>query len=540
VSSATRHDNLTTTQPALPLTVQLGFAGSRHLLEHLPPGPQSQDQLRAEFKAALLSLPESLRLGSQFFFTAVSQMAVGADCLFTELMAELGWPQRVLLPQPREEFLGAVGSRGPDFQPAQRAHAEALLDSPHIIEERVVSSAATRTERFEETNLRILEEADVLVCVHVEGAESRPGGTSDLLARARSRQQRVLLLTLRATPGEGPLLAHSWLGSAALDHTLTLPHCLQENGHRIQLQPAALPKLEDYIDAVKQAGSQRAGRRRVGFQFAAAVVIGTHLVATLAALIALKLGSPHKPVIVGLLLAELALLAWGYMTHRRLHDEHATRDWAMARLCAEIARSVRSLRGMPVSLDHLRQLAVPVELHPLIKTLNVLHLRSNRIATAADLQGLRQRYLQERLQDPVSGQEPYYAHKKATARTTFGRAAKLFGWLSVLAFVATLSKLVVIVAAAGGGWAVWKEFAGPLAILFPVAAAGVMSMATAMDWDARAHTFDDMHRFVRRQAEHLATAASLRELTTLALETEARLLGETLSWFGRRAYVGVA
>ena len=67
-----------------------------------------------------------------------------------------------------------------------------------------------------------------------------------------------------------------------------------------------------------------------------------------------------------------------------------------------------------------------------------------------------------------------------------------------------------------------------------------MSFAVAMDWEARAHTFDDMHQFVDRQCSHIEAAASFRELTALALQTEGRLLGETLSWFGRRAYVGVA
>ncbi len=533
-------------EPALPLTVQLGFAGPRHLLQHQPAGAQTTQQLRAELKAVLTGLRQQLQLGPNRFFTGVSQLAVGADMLFTELLAELDWPQRILLPQPRAEFLSAIGTQGPDFQPAEAEQAQLLFASPHIVEERAVSTAATRRDRFEETNLHILDEADVLVCMVVQGSEPRKGGTSDLVARAVARQKPVLVLTLHSAGAEadtGPLFTQEWRGPSPSAALLNLPHCVQHAGQAVALPADLLPGLGPFVDVVKQAGSQRAGRRRVDFQFAAGVVIGTHVVATLAALLALKLPTNclwMVALVVLLLAGELALLGWGYLTHRRLHDEHATRDWAMARLCAEVARSARGLRGMPMALDHLRQLPLPPELQALTKTLNVLHLRDNASAAAPDLEALRQRYLQERLRDGVSGQEPYYTNNKRVAHRYINRASKTFGWLSLLAFAATLSKVVILGLALGGGWAVWKEFAGPLAILFPVAAVGVMSMATAMDWDARSHTFADMHLFVQRQGRYIESAASLRELTTLVLQTESRLLGETLNWFGRRAYVGVA
>jgi len=540
VSAHDTTENCAAQAPALPLTLQIGFAGSRSLLAHLPAGLPAHDQLRAEFKAVLLNLHQTLQLSPQVFFTAVSQLAVGADTLFTELVAELGWPQRILLPQARDEFFAAAGSAGPDFQPEDLRRAQALLESPHIIEERVVSTANTRTERFQETNLRILEEADVLLCMQVQGAERRPGGTSDMLARALARKQCVLVLTLRADAGEGPLLEFSRLGGGLPDAAVTLPSCVQTAGESIKLQGTDLPKLDSYVAAVKMAGSKRAGRRRVGFQFAAGVVIGTHVMATLIALLALKLGHVSEWVVIGLLLFEVGLLLWGYFTHRWLHNEHALRDWAMARLCAEIARSVRSLRGMPMALDHLRQLGLPPELSSLIKTLNVLHLHDNREMPAANLPMLRQRYLSERMNDPRSGQEPYYKQEKASSLRYFNAASNAFVLLSVLALLATVSKLLILVIHPAGNWVVWKDIAGPAAILLPVVAVGFMSLATAMDWDARAHSFNDTHLFVQRQSEYIAATASLREFTSLALQTESRLLGETLSWFARRAYVGVA
>lgn len=247
-------------------------------------------------------------------------------------------------------------------------------------------------------------------------------------------------------------------------------------------------------------------------------------------------------MVAGLLVLEVALLLWGFLTHHRLHNEHALRDWAMARLCAETARSVACLRGMPMAFEHLRQLALPPEMNGLIKTLNVLHLRDNRAAAEpAALEALRQRYLGERLKArPPSGQQAYYLGEAAKAHGNYKLASNLFVLLSVMALMATSFKLIVLLWPAGIDWSMWTGVAGPAAILLPVVAVGFMSFATAMDWEARAHTFNDMHVFVQRQGEHIASAASLHELTGLALQTEGRLLGETLNWFARRAYVGVA
>ena len=528
--------------PALPLTLQIGFAGPRRLLEHLPAEPGASQQLRDELRAVLAGLAGTLNLGPQYFFTAVSQLAVGADTVFTELVAELGWPQRILLPQPRAEFLAAAGSAGPDFLPEQRAHAEQLLQSPHIVEERVVSTANTRAERFEETNLRILEEADVLLCVEVQGMAAGPGGTAHLLARARSRRQRVLVLKLRLAGESGPLLKLEQHGFDGAGLVISLPRCVQDTHEGIAIRDGELPSLQRYVQVVKMACSQRAGRRRVSFRIAAGVVVGSHVAATLAALLALKLGSSSQWVVAGLLAFEVALLLWGFLTHLRLHNEHALRDWAMARLCAETARSVACLRGMPMAFEHLRQLALPPEMNSLVKTLNVLHLRDNRAcAEPATLEELRQRYLGERLKaQPPSGQQAYYGAEAGQAHGNYKLASTVFFLMSVLALLATSFKLIVLLWPVGIDWSMWTGVAGPAAILLPVVAVGFMSFATAMDWEARAHTFNDMHIFVQRQGDNLASAASLHELTGLALQTEGRLLGETLNWFARRAYVGVA
>lgn len=534
-----RHGHRSAT-PRPPLALQIGFAGSRNLPAHLRPGQPGHERLRAEVGAVLRGLHRTLSLEPTVFLTGVSQLAVGADTLFTQAMAELGWPQRVFLPQPRGEFLAAEGSEGPDFQPEERAMVHTLLDSAHVIEERVVSSANTRVDRFQEANLRIVDEADVLICLQVREAEGRPGGTAELMSKAVVRRRPVLLLTLRSDEGEGPLVEMSRVGECEAA-PVSLPHGLLDGPAfgAASPEPVAVPQLDSYVTAIKAAASSQASQSRVGFQFAAGVVIGTHVCATLLALMALKLSHVPEWVIGILLLMESALLWWGYRTHQALHNEHALREWAMARLCAEVARSVHSLRGMPVALDHLRQMGVPPELDNLNKTLNVLHLRDNRSSAPADLDTLKRRYLGERLNHVSSGQLAYYRKEKSVAHRRFHMASRLFMALSILALLATLSKLALMLHLPGD-WGVWKSVAGPAAILLPVVAVGIMSLATALDWEARAHSFDDMQHFVERQATLVEMASSLREFTSLVLQTEARLLAETLSWFGRRSYVGVA
>ena len=143
--------------PTVPLVVQVGFAGSRRLFDlsqnpDLDPGDLTT-QVQDALVAHLRDLPVTLGLSPHHFLCGVSQIAVGADTLFTRACQTLGIPHRVLLPQHRDDYLAAAGSDGtPDFTPEEQEAARGLLGSPQIIEECVVSHARDRSARFEETN----------------------------------------------------------------------------------------------------------------------------------------------------------------------------------------------------------------------------------------------------------------------------------------------------------------------------------------------------------------------------------------------------
>ena len=80
---------------------------------------------------------------------------------------------------------------------------------------------------------------------------------------------------------------------------------------------------------------------------------------------------------------------------------------------------------------------------------------------------------------------------------------------------------------------------GAFAIIMPLLAVAALSLAAAMDLEARAHIYKDMREFLEQQTAHL-NAASERSYPRLLLETESRLLGETANWFSRRSFAGVA
>jgi hypothetical protein len=151
------------------------------------------------------------------------------------------------------------------------------------------------------------------------------------------------------------------------------------------------------------------------------------------------------------------------------------------------------------------------------------------------------RYLEERLNDPdpQRGQIAYYEGKQREAKRHAHWAGHLFTAMSVLAMMATGAKLVSklmgmpIVGGLGDGLAI-------AAVLLPVVAVGVLSFTAALDMEARSHTFAQMHRFVKRQARCIAGVGSAGEAAGFAAETESRLLGETVTWYSRRAHTSIA
>lgn len=535
------------TRLPLPIVVQLGFAGSRHLFDHSAhPDVDTNafdEAVQRQFTEVMKLLPASLRLSDRQFLCGISQVAIGADTVFTRACQALAIPQRLFLPQSRDEYLEAVGSEGePDFTPEQRNTAQDLLNSPHVIQEHVVSDAQDRRTRFEDANLEIVRVSDVLVCLVRAEDDPKPGGTRDLLARALKRGKPVLEIGVAVVDGQ-PVFKELWHN---LDRVAPppLPGVLSAVHIARPVAPAAIPEISEFTGPLKSFASARARARGTLFKRAALIIIGTHIVATLCAVIALQTGhesslqtDDESAILSILLVAESILLVTGFGLHQYLHRSGTSREWALVRLVAELTRSVRATRGLHVDLAHLFTLSFPTDLYPLLHTLNVLHLRSTRAIRNQPWEPVRDDYVNVRLTGPM-GQLAFYARESAMAHRRLKIARWTFLACSFTALLATLVKLIVVLSHEPNDFT--TSLCGSLAIILPVLAVGALSLAAALDLEARHHAFTEMLTFLEVQARHLREATSRREFAKLVLETEARLLGETANWFSRRSYTGVA
>src|ERR1700722_4906164 len=141
------------TSASLPCVVQLGFSGSRDLWGYVRCGDKQIAEWEEIVVQHLAKRIAEIELPASHFFVGISQVACGADILFSRACGAQSRPipQRIFLPQHRSDFLNATDSHGKaDFTNCQRAQAEAILDSHQVIEEHVASHAPDRRARFEE------------------------------------------------------------------------------------------------------------------------------------------------------------------------------------------------------------------------------------------------------------------------------------------------------------------------------------------------------------------------------------------------------
>lgn len=111
----------------LPYVVHVGFGGARLLfnsVEDVSTRRSLEVELQRYLGARLRhpSVPgspadspclfEDLSLANSHFLCAVSQIAIGADTIFTRACRNLGIPQCIFLPQHADAYFNATGSDG--------------------------------------------------------------------------------------------------------------------------------------------------------------------------------------------------------------------------------------------------------------------------------------------------------------------------------------------------------------------------------------------------------------------------------------------
>jgi hypothetical protein len=541
------------------LALHVGFAGARDLgLTGLPEAAATARfaQLVDKMAETLTGLTQRLRLHAGYFPVGLSQLAVGADSVFADACQRAGILHRLLLPQPRDGFLDAVGSNGPDFDQTQKPAAIRRFSAPNVIQERVASTSPDRRTRFRECSLEIIRLSDVVVTLQpkVTPTGHKPGGTKEFLAAAR-RHGKVILECQFAFVADGTL---DW----SVMKTLSKQHSFPQLPALFE-QP--LPRV-GFVDQLKKHASERADALKRQFERRMRAIIVAHVAATAlaGAALALSYAFPQKSLaamvaVTTLLGIEFILLIWGWLTHRRLHVDRDTADWATARLAAELARSADTLgpgvdqvmidsqptkirfAGQHTHLKAFFDLPIPADFRALTRTMNVLHLEATLPNKAAEWRQLRDRYVRERLDTTLTknrGQIPYFATELDIAERVVRHTHNTFHAAVAIAVLSTLSKLTLPIfeiklpgVAAMLSW---------LAIVMPVLAVGVMSVSANLDKEARASTYRDLHDFLSGQRRLLLAAETEPEFLLLQSECEVKLLGETLHWYDRRRFVNPA
>ena len=552
------------TNPAFPLAVTVGFSGPRAwFTKSDPPNADAaafQDAAVKWLVERLRNLPEELGLSDHHFLTGISQIAVGGDFAFTEACKQLGIPQRISLPQPSDVFLAASGSDGPDFSDAEKDQALALLASPNIIQERVASGASVRDVRFEETNIELIRRSDLLIAmVKAEGGK----WTRDLIHRAARWGTPVLVVQVALRDGT-PHFEAAWENlTAPVRQSFkapALPGVLTDVPFA-DTPPAAhtVPEKKHYFPRIKTHCSTEATHLNHFFQQSAWIIISSHFYASVCAVLSLVLlkewfpKHAFYPTLAVILLIEIGFLWKGYGRHKALHHKDAGARWAMNRLLSEVARSAIAFGQYHFGFAHLWMLNFPKECLPLLRTMEILQLRETRLQTCTDWTDCRKAYLETRLTgknpDPVArkneknAQINYYHAQATEAEKHYHLAHTIFTIASLSAIAATVIKFTIVLVMCSSEHFhpdVIKSILGFLGVLLPVVAVAALSLAAAKDLEARSHTFHEMHAFLVRQAQLIQQANSEREFSNLLTETESRLLGETVTWFSRRTFTGIA
>jgi hypothetical protein len=519
------------------LVVQVGFTGSRQMLdanERRADMATFDAELTRRLAERLVALRGELGLTCHFL-CGISQAAVGGDVAFMRACDDLRIPLRIFLPQPREEFLAAVSHEGvPDFSSATAGEVRELMGRPNVVEERVVSDSATRHERFEDANLEIVRHSDVLVCLIRERAQASAGGSLDFAERAARWEKPLLEIRVAVGEDGSPQLTSRWHRREQFQ----LPG-LPEELHELKTSGGNPPTLEEYVMSLQAFASRQAEGRQFLFKASAAIIILTHVGATVCGALA---GLFHEEMSL-FLSVELLLLFLGFVVHQMLHRWRAVGVWAMSRLVAELGRSAQATSSVRTSLNQFANDILPSSLRPLLRTLSILHLFKLRRTPGADWRSTLEVYAKTRLTDPTSGQEPYYQNRCHRARTQLRWARRGFVFGSTFAFLATLAKLLMarhLIHFDPQSDDLALGMMGLLASVLPVIAVAGLSLAASFDLEARMHIYDEMVHFLKRQRSRLESASSQREFNSLVEETERRLVAENATWFMRRLFVAVS
>jgi hypothetical protein len=505
------------TRPALfPRFLIVGFVGAHQMqdLEAEEMFARWEPRLRESLAGVLAQLQSETENTAEL--VAVSSLAANSDTLFAEVVAGLDICHRVFLPQTEDVFFAL-----PDFgTEAALNRSRGRLRSGNVIDVRVTSESPDRRVRFYECGLEIANACDVLIAVYAAGAVKRPGGTLDTLEFARSMGKRVIEIPL-----EGDLEITETAAKRSGKHKgepsefeRLFSEILFNHGEKEVYLPA--------IASLKQRTSALSQRAKNYFQYSAALVVITHVMATVIAVTALVYSFRSQWLVA----AKIALLAFGFSLPVYLYLRKPQRKWAAARLVAELCRSVLALRGLHTRLDYLHSLRLP-ELEWLMQSLEVMHLRGTA-GNEVELKDFADAYGRNRMNVQIR----FYQSRFRSAE----RTRQILEWVFYGFSGAALIDAIVYFGIRGqwlrlgNGMESFSEF---IPIAFPVIAAACASLISTLDLDRRIERFRAMRQFLEFQRECLRKATSRTLVVQIVNRVEHALLDEVAVWYGKHTYI---
>lgn len=495
--------------------VFVGFAGNRKLEKTALIKPRIEEalqQISAQTEAPL---------------AAISSAAKGADTLFVEIAAARKLPWVLLLPFPAAEFFNENDFSSDDLRrlapllpTALRTHVEPPPEQNRPVEEQ-------RDSAFAECAARTVDECDYLIAVW-DGQPGKTGGTGGTVAYAR--EQRKPLLWIHADTGaivRENFPGHT--GHPAGPAALPAPAPTGPDGGL----PTLRATLRHYDEVAMKHGPQA--------QDLVTRVIFLHLGAT-----AIGLSAPVFGIVtwVAAIPASIKLGALLYAKNLSHRQHHMKDEWLRARIIAELCRSEEGTWFLPYSEKVHQGMAMP-GFRNWQRSLRLWRLLAP--PAIGEFPAQRDTYVHARLDDPETGQIPYFTRQLARAKKRHRIWQACASWGTNGAIAASV--LVLILLGLHSLWPearleqptgaadrlveellAWKNPVKFVALVLPLFSAAVFTWLVASDCHRRVERNREMLAYLQVAREKIRRTTTWSGLERRVAETETMLLLEVLEW----------
>lgn len=492
------------------------------------------EALRPDITKALTELRESAA-AQDGSIEIYSSIASGADTIACEVAEELQLPIHLILPKPEHLF-------AEDFEgdPDGWQRAKKFIDAAHQGTRgstiRVARGSHISPDCYAETNVQMLEGADVVIGIYNQEPTGKSGGTGQLLQQATALRLPIIQLN-PATGQRQDSDLDRFANPDLINNGLQMMDSLRGN---ISASEAARAKT---FSATRDALGTAADQSSKWFRRALVLAIVLHGVAAIVAgaavsfqeNIAHSFGKLGLPILAGIELL-LVALALGFMLWH--HHRGTQHTWLHSRFGTELLRSIEATSGILDPL-HPQSKHYPPHWHRFALSSTLALLRESPPPT--NFNELKSGYLKHRIDDQLG----YFKSKLARATPlahTFGSIASFSAWAAVLVVLgAFIYKLSHLSHAAPSGVelhtvsdqptsALVGFFVFLLPIALPLLAGMASSLQTSLDVGRRKVRYREMVdnlESARHWIEQLETPVNL---TLAASRVESVLLDEQIEW----------